>query len=115
MSLDVSLSLPACEHCGRDKQEVYESNITHNLTTMAAGAGIYEHLWRPEEIGIKNAHQLIQPLRDGLVKLQENREKFSELYNPENGWGNYSTLVSFVSKYLEACEKYPKAEVYAWR
>jgi len=27
----------------------YSDNITHNLNTMADNAGIYEHLWRPDE------------------------------------------------------------------
>ena len=41
---------------------VYSANITHNLTKMADEAGIYECLWRPEEIGITKAGQLIEPL-----------------------------------------------------
>lgn len=31
---------------------IYEDSITHNLNKMADCAGIYQHLWRPEEIGI---------------------------------------------------------------
>ena len=38
MSLSVYLS-----------EEVYNSNITHNLNKMAAEAGIYRLLWYPEE------------------------------------------------------------------
>jgi hypothetical protein len=51
MSLDVSITRtqPTC---------VYDANITHNLGAMAKAAGIYMHLWRPDEIGIKTASEL---------------------------------------------------------
>ena len=60
MSLDVYLSPRKCRHCGH-AQEGYSSNITHNLGAMAREAGIYEACWRPEEIGITKAAQLIEP------------------------------------------------------
>lgn len=64
MSLDVHLTkvMPT---------EVFGSNITHNLGEMAEEAGIYKHLWRPEEIGITKADQLIAPLREGLARLNQ--------------------------------------------
>jgi hypothetical protein len=89
---------------------VYESNITHNLGKMADAAGVYQHLWRPEEVGVTHARQLIEPLTDGLKRLQDEPEKFTPL-NPPNGWGNYDGLVAFVRKYLEACKQYPDATV----
>ena len=97
-----------------DDTEVYSANITHNLNKMASEAGIYEALWRPEEVGYKTAGQLISPLRDGLTLLESDPTRF-EAFNPENGWGNYEGLVEFVREYLEACEQYPTAEVSAWR
>ena len=83
-----------------DSGTVYHANITHNLNTMAGKAGIYRHLWRPEELGITKAEQLIDPLKAGLTRLMTNRSFFIE-FNPPNGWG----------KYLEACEQYPQADV----
>ena len=97
-----------------ESDEVYSANITHNLNKMAREAGIYEHLWRPEEIGITKANQLIVPLSAGLIILRSDPERFQKL-NPENGWGNYVGLVKFVENYLDACKKYPDAEVYASR
>ena len=38
-----------------ETNEVYSANITHNLNTMADEAGIYKHLWRPDEIKITKA------------------------------------------------------------
>lgn len=90
--------------------DLFRYNITHNLAEMADKAGIYKELWRPEEIGITEAHQLIVPLRNGLNKLKSDRKWF-ETFNPDNGWGNYDLLVQFVFSYLEACCSFPDAKV----
>lgn len=80
MSLDVYLveTVPT---------DVYEANITHNLNTMADEAGIYNHLWRPEEVGARVARDLIKPLSVGLALLLSDPERFKKI-NPENGWGD---------------------------
>src|SRR3989337_4024989 len=88
----------------------YSDNITHNLGKMANKAGIYNHLWHPNELGITTAKELIEPLRSGLVRLSMNPIYYSQ-FNPKNGWGNYSGLVRFVRDYLAACEKFPYAKV----
>lgn len=93
-----------------ETNKVYESNITHNLNTMAEEAGIYQHLWRPDEIGIKKAKELIEPLRNGLHNLKIEPERYKNL-NPENGWGSYDGLVEFIEDYLNACYEYPDADV----
>jgi hypothetical protein len=93
---------------------VFDGNITHNLNMMADAAGIYEHLWRPDEIGVTKAHQLIEPLTDGLAKLNSDPEKY-KVHNPSNGWGSYTILVEFVAEYLAACRTYPNADVSVWR
>lgn len=87
---------------------VFEYNITHNLNTMAEKAGIYQHLWRPEELNISYAKDLIEPLRNGLKKLLDNPDYF-KTFNPDNGWGDYSGLLRFVEEYLEACIEYPES------
>jgi len=99
-----------------DGEEVYWGNITHNLNEMAKEAGIYECVWRPNENGnnITHAHQLIEPLRRGIKFLKDDPKRF-EKFNPSNGWGTYKGLVSFLEEYLDACEKYPSAKVYASR
>lgn len=112
MSLDVYLEIGPCEHCGREAEAVWDYNITHNLNKMADEAGIYFALWRPEEIGITKAKQLIEPLGDGLKKLLENPTKYKE-HNPSNGWGDYDGLVRFVTEYIKACGQYPDANVRA--
>jgi hypothetical protein len=96
------------------EDSVFGLNITHNLVRMADEVGIYQCLWRPEEIGITRASELVDHLRNGLALLKSDPERFRE-FNPANGWGNYETLVVFVETYLAACEAYPDAKVSVWR
>lgn len=62
-----------------DNETVYSANITHNLNRMAEAAGIYKELWRPEEVGIVKAAQLVEPLRAGLARLREGTGAFPGL------------------------------------
>jgi hypothetical protein len=107
MSLDVYLEVVR-------PTVIYNANITHNLNRMAKEAGIYEVLWRPEEVGIVKASELIAPLQEGLARLKANPEHF-KTFNPENGWGTYEGLVAFVEEYLNACGMNPDAAVRVWR
>ncbi len=121
MSLDAYLNgetkdVPCqCNSCGhvhtrKETERFYSANITHNLNRMAEEAGIYKHLWRPEEIGITKASQLIEPLSAGLALLKSDPKRF-EKHNSPNGWGLYEHFVPFVEEYLAACEKNPDASV----
>jgi hypothetical protein len=103
MSLDVHLE----DENGND---LYWRNITHNLNKMAGTAGIYECLWRLEEIGITTAHQLIEPISKGIAFLAMHRH-ICELDNPPNGWGDWEALYDFCCSYLKACTEHPLAIV----
>lgn len=107
MSLDVYL-------LETKEVEVYKANITHNLGEMAREAGIYQHLWRPEELHITKAKDLIIPLQLGLEKLKKSPAHFKQ-FDAKNGWGTYEHFVPFVEKYLEACQTNPEATVMACR
>ena len=89
---------------------VFSCNITHNLGAMASAVGIYQHLWRPEEINATKAKDLIAPLEDGSTQLKRDKEHFSK-FNPQNGWGDYEDFVKFVESYLQACKNYPEAQI----
>lgn len=125
MSLDVSLTgenrterccCPRCgnEHEATEREIFFEANITHNLNAMAGEAGIYQHLWRPEEIGITKAKQLIEPLRTGLQLMRSDPTRFLA-FNASNGWGTYDQFLPWIQQYLDACEEYPEANVSASR
>ena len=103
MSLDVYLSEVR-------ETTVYSANITHNLNKMAEAAGIYKHLWRPDEIGITKASELIEPLRVGLELLRSDEARFRK-FDASNGWGRYEHLIEFVGEYLSTCEENPNASV----
>ena len=103
MSLDVYLNT-------EDGECLYSANITHNLNKMAEAAGIYQHLWRPDELGITKAKDLIAPLMEGYGKLVTQYAEMQQ-YNSPNGWGLYENFLPFVARYLEACGKYPDAIV----
>lgn len=125
MSLDVSLSrtLYLSYDNGvtytEQQEEVYWANITHNLNKMAMEVSVqhhtlYEYLWRPEELGITKASELIYPLTIGLAKLKDNPD-FYKTFDSPNGWGLYEHFVPFVDKYLNACILNPEASVHASR
>jgi len=89
---------------------VFHANITHNLGDMAEEAGIYQHLWRPEEVGITKARELIQPLTEGLALMEREPDRFKAL-NPANAWGSYYGFLPWILDYLEACRAWPDADV----
>lgn len=93
-----------------ENNELYTDNITHNLNSMAEAAGIYKHLWRPDELGITKASELIYPLSKGLGRLMSAPSVYQE-FNPESGWGDYDGLCRFVFNYIKACQQYPDAKV----
>jgi len=93
-----------------ETRAVYSANITHNLGRMAKAAGIYQALWRPEEIGITTAHQLVAPLTKGLQELANDTRRFDE-FAPANGWGTYDGLMQFITAYIDACIRYPDATI----
>lgn len=100
MSLDVYLN--------SNNECVFEYNITHNLNKMADAAGIYQTLWRPEEIGAVHSKDIIEHLKHGLIELVTRCSHY-KTFEPANGWGTYEGLVKFVTAYLTACCEYPEA------
>ena len=84
-----------------ERKNYYEANISHNLREIAEVAGIYTALWRPEEVGITLASQLIVPLTAGLAGLRLNR----------GGSISYDYFIAWVDRYLDACRKHPLAHV----
>ena len=112
-----------------ETSEVFNYNITHNLTKMANACGLYEALWRPhllksnwiemqdydkeykfETDNPSEAWEIITKLKEGIEELKSNPEKYKK-YNPDNGWGSYEGLVEFLINYLEACHNYPESVV----
>lgn len=92
------------------KPELFSSNITHNLGAMAGEAGIYEHCWHPERVGITKAKELIEPLTNGIKLMKQDPERFKK-HNAKNGWGLYEHFLPWLKEYLAACKEHPEATV----
>jgi len=107
MSLDITLSQV-------QETDVYDANITHNLNEMAEALGIYKALWRPEEIGITKANQLIKPLRKAIEEMEDHPSVYKKL-DADNGWGTYGDFLPWLRGLLHACVKHPEAKVTAYR
>ena len=103
MGLDVTLY-------AMRRTDVFTANTTHNLGKMAGAAGIYKYLWRPEELNITKAFELIKPLEYGLAKMKADPALF-KLYDSPNGWGLYENFVPWIERYLNACIENPDAEI----
>jgi len=114
MSLDIYLRSPDCPTCGHTT-ELWHSNLTHNLGDMAAEAGLYEAVWRPDEHGIRHARQMLPVLRAGLRKLVRSPGKYRPMAAEYAGWGTYDRLVDVLKAYRAACVDYPDAEVHVSR
>ncbi len=87
---------------------LFSANITHNLGEMADAVGIYKHLWRPEELGIKTAKELIEPIMKGLTDMKARPDHYKK-FDAKNGWGTYNDFIPWIEKYLAACIEYPNS------
>ncbi len=125
MSLDITLAKVtyvsdkplSCPRCGHDDwphekkyTTVFEVNITHNLTQMAAAVDLYDTLWHPEKIRANTAKDLIEPLKRGIEEMYHRREELKE-FNPYNGWGSHETFCEALEKLLKACVENPDAVI----
>ena len=106
MSLDVELR--------NEEDVVFEWNITHNLTKMAERAGCYMAVWRPFEVECFKASDISQILMDSIQGMVKNKE-YMEVFNPENGWGDYDGLLRFLCEYASACYKHPDSMIWVSR
>lgn len=104
------MSYDECKTHTEEMESVFDANITHNLSGMAAEAGIDDHLWDPEKIGITKAKELIEPLKKGLADMKARPDHYKK-FDAKNGWGTYDDFVPWIERYLSACEEYPEASV----
>lgn len=103
MSIDVML-------VDENDCEVFSANITHNLNIMAMECGLYQPLWRPEEVQLRHARDLIPYLELGIQKLVQYPSHYST-FEALNEWGTYDNFLPWCCRYLEACRKYPNSRI----
>jgi len=108
LSFDISLTLPACQHCLRPEQTFDVADPTYNLAP----------LWREafdDERGIRMlngavASSATHVLRLGIERMLAQPERYRKL-EPANGWGDYEGAVDVLQRLLTKCQAYPKATV----
>lgn len=126
MSFDIYLDLPACPHCNRPEQTVFDANLTHNVNKIVdiclreAGATVAKdgdssysdyswgrlHGWHAGDVIeiLARAEEILgDPAREGEFKALE----------PSNKWGNLAVTRQVLSELLAACRKYPSATISA--
>lgn len=94
--------------------DLWHGQITHNLMEMATQCGLLWCLWYPDRHGLTKAGQLTEHLAKGLAYMIEHPARLRR-FNPECGYGTYETLFEFTEDLLEACTKYPDADVFVSR
>ncbi|MBW3020584.1 hypothetical protein KY334_04765 [Candidatus Woesearchaeota archaeon] len=107
--LDVTL-YAKCECCGCEK-EVFSANI--RLSNLSNELGIHDLLCYPydKKLNITKAYQLITPLKNALVELSYNKEKYAKFNTFHNGRYYNDDFISFLEEYLGACIQYPLARI----
>lgn len=115
MSLDIELYAEVDLGGPEPERHVaFAWNFTHNAADMAFAAGFYHELWRPEEVNIEFAHQLIGPLERGIKDMEEKPEAYRSL-QASNGWGTYDQFLDAVRNLLRALKQCPGARIKASR
>ena len=80
-------------------EEVFESNMTHNVTDMWRKAGCYDALYMSDGIEASN---VIPFLEKAIERMKLEPDEYKKL-NPKNGWGDYETALKFLKEVLEGC------------
>lgn len=84
--------------------ELFWRHMTHKGRDIAIEAGLYKPIWRPGELGVQYANELIGYLTKGLEVLQVMDKRSPSSALP-------MMIIGFVEEYLEACKEYPIARV----
>lgn len=115
------------EKDGSDIEIEYNLKITHNLNKIlleldkikGGETNYYEVIWRPDELFscengevlVKDVLHHIPSIISSLVFYQKRLEK----YLPENGYGDFEWLYSFLCNYLKECLQHQDKYIYCCR
>jgi hypothetical protein len=111
MSLDLSLYVETDTGAAElTRVDLFDRNITHNVSPMWSRAGVYEALYKSRD---KTAADVVDVVRAGVQTMEREPDEFRKL-NPPNGWGDYNGALAFLRAFLTACEAHPKAKIGVW-
>lgn len=106
MSYDVSLYI---DDAKGDRHCVVDVNHTSNTARMWREAGC-----DLAEFHMKTGAELAAALGPALFEMRVRPTHFSQ-WNPENGWGSYSTTMAFLEQLLDGALRWPNAVVHVSR
>lgn len=92
---------------GPERVEHFTANITHNLSRMWSQAGIWEALYESDG---KTAADILPALEVGCDYMLEHPDE-CRAHDARNGWGTYKDALPWLQRLIEACRRYPKAEI----
>lgn len=84
--------------------DIYETNITYNLSPM-----YYKAI--DEELGLKKLKRMtcknaLPIINKAIQDMIDNKKEYEKL-NPKNGWGTYDGLLEQFKEIREVCESNP--------
>lgn len=87
---------------------IFTHKVSMELLELACHSGLYDAVWRPDNIGATIAEHIIAPLTEGLIELTSNPQLYM-LYAPSSDM--YRTFLKHISLYLKACMANPNAKI----
>lgn len=99
MSLDIGIKAKR-----EIEVEIYETNITYNLSKMYYKCIDKEKGFRA--LNGMNCDKALPILNNAIKDMIENKEEYEKL-NPENGWGSYEGLLKRLREMRDCCEDNP--------
>lgn len=86
----------------------HHQHITDEMKSLCAEAGIYSYLWRSSDTGIVHGEQLIELLRNAIVKLKSDTDHYKP-FEVKNA--TIDQLIPWLTLLMEKCSRYPYAFV----
>lgn len=105
MSINIYVRVPMDEPYD---QELFSTNITHNLTGMWRAAGFYDELYNSEG---KTCAEVVEAIQNGYQDMRDHPEKYRQ-YSAKNGWGTYEQALPWLEKLIREFERYPKGRIH---
>jgi len=101
MGYDISLT-------HEDTPGNFIGNITYNVDQMYNKA--FGEYWR-DVINNKVANDVLELMNKAIDNMERSPNDYKKL-EPDNGWGDYDTALTFLKEFYDECKTYPKMLIY---
>ncbi len=103
MNLDIWLTVPACDACGRRAEPVYDASITGVPESVWRLAGVHVAL---VDAGGRRAREIVETFEKGAAFMRANPDAFRELHGEA-----YAEALRGLEGLAAACRRHPAAVV----